>query len=91
MFFLIKLFSFFSKDWISLFKNKKELYKLNRLLFELKVASSLLEQVMDTMVVGPEFTTAYLDDTLLQSENNEQHKNIRAVFQKINKYGFKLG
>ena len=39
---------------------------------------------MDTML-------AYLNDSLLRSDNNEQHKNhIKGVFQKIDEYGFKL-
>lgn len=43
------------------------------------------------MLAGLEFAIAYLDDILLKSENNEQHKkHIKAVFQKINEYGFKL-
>ena len=34
----------------------------------------------------------YLDDIRLRSENDEQHrKHIKAVFQKMDKYGFKLG
>ena len=45
---------------------------------------------MDTMLAGLEFDTAYLDDILLRSENNEQHrKYIKEVFQKIDEYGFK--
>ena len=36
---------------------------------------------MDTILAGLEFATAYLDDILLRSENNEQHsKHIKAVF-----------
>ena len=36
---------------------------------------------MDTMLAGLEFSTAYLDDILLRSENNKQHrKHIKAVF-----------
>ena len=46
---------------------------------------------MNTMLAGLEFDTAYLDDTLLRSENNDQHKKyIKAEFQKIDEYGFKL-
>ena len=67
----------------------KGLFKLKRLPFRLKVAPSLFQQLMDTMLAGLEF--AYLDDILLRSENNEQHtKHIKVVFQKIDEYGFKL-
>ena len=47
---------------------------------------------MDTMLAGLEFSTAYLDEILLKSENNEQNrKHIKAVFQKMDEYDFKLG
>ena len=49
----------------------KGLFKLNHLPLELKVAPSLFQQVMDTMLAALEFATAYLDDILLWSENNE--------------------
>ena len=46
---------------------------------------------MDTMLARLEFATAYLDNILLRSENNEEHKkHIKAVLQKTDKYGFKL-
>ena len=50
----------------------KGLFKLNRIPFGLKVACSLFQQVMDMMLAGLEFVTAYVDDILLRSENNEQ-------------------
>lgn len=54
----------------------KGLYKLNRLPFELKLAPSLFQQIMDTILAGIEFAMVSLDDILLKSENNEEHKNI---------------
>ena len=46
---------------------------------------------METMLAGLEFATANVDSILLRSENNEQHrKHIKAVFQKMDEYGFKL-
>ena len=70
----------------------KGLFKLNCLPFGLKVAPSLFQQVMDTMLAGLEFGRAYQHDILLRSENNEQHrKYTKAVFQKMDEYGFKLG
>lgn len=47
----------------------KGIYKLNRLPFGLKVAPALFQQVMDTMLAGLEFGTAYLDDILVKSKN----------------------
>ena len=70
----------------------KELFKLNNLPFGLKVVLSLFQQVINTILAGLEFATAYLDDILLRSENNKQYrKHIKAVFQKMDEYGFKLG
>ena len=47
---------------------------------------------MDKVLAGIEFSPAYLDDILLRSTNNKQHKkHIKEVFQKIDEYGFKVG
>ena len=55
---------------------QKGLYKLNHLSFGLKAAPSLFQQVMDTMLAGLEFASAYLNDIQLRSENNKKHKNL---------------
>ena len=47
---------------------------------------------MDTMSAVLEFAVAYLDDILIKRENDESRKeHIKAVFQKIDVYGFNLG
>ena len=67
------------------------LYRLGRLLFGLKVAPSLFQQIMDTMLSGLEYAMVYLDDILIKSENFEEHKNhVREVFERIEKYEFKV-
>ena len=67
------------------------LYKFNRLPFGVKVAPSIFQQIMDTMLAGLDFAIAYLDDILIKSENNKQHcEHIREVFKRIDEYGFKL-
>ena len=69
----------------------KGLYKFNRLPFGVKVAPSIFQQVMDTMLAGLDFAIAYLDDILIKSENNKQHcEHVREVFKRIDEYGFKL-
>lgn len=69
----------------------KGLYKFNRLPFGLKVAPSLFQQIMDTMLADLEFAVAYLDDVLIKSKNTKEHlEHIRAVFKKIEEYGFKV-
>ena len=69
----------------------KGLYKLNRLPFGLKVALSLFQQVMDTMLADLYFAVVYLDNILIKSENNNQHcDHIKEVFRRIDDYDFKL-
>lgn len=46
---------------------------------------------MDTMLAGLEFGTAYLDDILVKSKNVQEHKtHIRAIFKRLEDFGFKL-
>ena len=59
------------------------LFSLQHLLFGLKVAASLFQQIIDTMLAGLNFVMAYLDDIQIKSENLEEHKNhVREVFKK---------
>ena len=70
----------------------KGIFKLNHLSFGLKVAPSLFQQIMDTLLAGMEYAIAYLVDIWIKSVNKDQHKtDIRAVFQRIEEYSFKLG
>ena len=68
------------------------LYRLRRLPFGLKVAQSLFQQIMDTMLSGLEYAMAYLDDILIKSENFEEHKSrVQEFFKRIENYRFKVG
>ena len=68
------------------------LYRLRRLPFGLKVAPSLFQQIMDTMLSDLEYAMAFLDDILIKSENFEEHKShVQEVFKRIEKYRFKVG
>lgn len=67
------------------------LFRLKRPPFGLKVAPVLFQQIMDTMLADLGFAIAYLDDILVKSKNVQEHKeHIRAVFQRIEEFGFKL-
>ena len=67
------------------------LYRLRWLPFGLKVAPSLFQQIMNTMLSGLEYAMVYLDDILIKSENFKKHKShVREVFKGIEKYGFKV-
>ena len=70
----------------------RSLYRLRWLPFGLKVALSLFQQIMDTMLSGLEYAMAYLDDILIKSKNFEEHKShVREVFKRFEKYRFKVG
>ena len=47
---------------------KLGLYKFDRLVFGIKVAPAIFQQVMDTMLGGFDFTFAYLDDIVIWSK-----------------------
>ena len=50
------------------------MYKFERLLFRVKVAPGIFQQIMDTMLSRLDFAVAYLDDILTYHDNIEQHK-----------------
>ena len=67
----------------------KELYKFNLFSFEIKVALSTFQQIMDTMLIGLDCTQAYLDDILIKNETRHQHaEDVKIVFERIKEYGF---
>ena len=51
------------------------LYKINRLQYGIKVAPTIFQKIMDTMLADLDFATAYLDDILIKSKNGEDHTN----------------
>ena len=75
----------------------KGLYKFNQFPFEIlgetfKVSPNIFQQIMDTMLAGLDFATAYLNDILIKSKDRKIHfEHIIQVFQRIEEYGFKLG
>ena len=69
----------------------KGLFKFNRLVFGIKVAPAIFQQIIDTMLSGLDFSIGYLDDILMTSETIEQHrKHVFQVFKRINEYGCTL-
>ena len=65
----------------------KRLFKFDRLLFGVKVAPNIFQQIMDAMMAGCDFSVAYLDDILI-SKNRKEH--IVKVFARIKDFGFKV-
>ena len=67
------------------------LLKFNRLPFGIKVAPSIFQQVIDTMLNGLEFSIGYLDDILMKSTNVGEHReHVNKVFERISDFGFTL-
>ena len=67
------------------------LYKFDRLVFGIKVAPAIFQQVMDTMLGGFNFTFAYLDDIVISSKTKELHgEHLNKVFAQIRGFGFKV-
>ena len=67
------------------------LYKFDRLVFGIKVAPAIFQQVMDTMLGGFDFTFAYLDDIVISSKMKELHReHLNKVFAQIRGFGFKV-
>ena len=67
------------------------LFKNQRLPFNVKTAPVVFQQVMDTMLAGRDFATAYLDDILVKSNTIEEHKSfLKKIFERIRKYGLNI-
>jgi len=46
---------------------------------------------MDKMLAGLPFATAYLDDIVVVSHSQDDHRrHLHAIFDRINKYGFRV-
>ena len=59
------------------------LYKINRLQYGIKVVPTIFQKIMDTMLADLDFATAYLDDILIKSKNQEYHaKHVIEVLKK---------
>ena len=67
------------------------LYKFDRLVFGIKVAPAIFQQLMDTMLGGFDFTFAYLDDIVISSKKKELHReHLNKVFAQIQEFRFKV-
>ena len=69
----------------------KGMYKFERLTIGIKLTPAIFQQIKDTMLNELDFAVAYLDDSLINSDNIEQHKkHVHEVFRRIKDYRFKL-
>lgn len=66
-------------------------YAYQRLPFGTKSAPGIFQEIMNKMLAGLPFATAYLDDIIVVSHNQEDHRHhLHAVFDRINDYGFRV-
>jgi hypothetical protein len=64
-------------------------YKYQHLLFGVKSAPGIFQGIMDNMLAGLPFATAYLDDIVVVSRSLDDHRrHLHAIFNRINEYGF---
>ena len=69
----------------------RELYKFDRLVFGIKVAPAIFQQVMDTMLGGFDFNFNYLDDIVISCKTKELHReHLNKVFTQIQEFRFKV-
>ena len=64
------------------------LYEFLRMPFGLKNAAQTFQRLMDTVCRGLEFVFVYLDDILIFSQSQEQHKShLHQLFQRLQEHG----
>jgi transposase InsO family protein len=66
-------------------------YAYQRLPFGTKSAPGIFQEIMNKMLAGLPFATAYLDDIIVVSHSQEEHRrHLHSVFDKISEYGFRV-
>nr|CAD2199217.1 unnamed protein product [Meloidogyne enterolobii] len=69
----------------------KGLFEVQRLPFGVKSAPAIFQKLMDELISGLKGVFAYLDDLIIASENETEHKKILIqLFEGIQKYGLKI-
>ncbi len=59
------------------------LYKFDRLVFGIKVAPAIFQQVMDTILGGFDFTFAYLDDIVISSKTENTYTRFSHKYRNL--------
>jgi hypothetical protein len=66
-------------------------YEYQRFPFGIKSAPGIFQTIMDNMLAGLPFATAYLDDIIVVSRSqDDSRRHLHAVFDRINEYGFRV-
>jgi hypothetical protein len=66
-------------------------YEYQCLPFGVKSAPGIFQAIMDKMLAGLPFATAYLDDIVVVSHSQDDlGRHLHAIFDRINEYGFRV-
>jgi hypothetical protein len=65
-------------------------YEYQRLPFGVKSAPGIFQAIMDKMLAGLPFATAYLDEVVVSRSQDDHRRHLHAVFDRINEYGFRV-
>ncbi|KAL3069993.1 hypothetical protein niasHS_017282 [Heterodera schachtii] len=66
-------------------------FAMERLPFGVKSAPSIFQSIMDKMLAGMNFATAYLDDIIVASRSFADHiQHLKDVFNRLQSYGFRV-
>jgi hypothetical protein len=69
----------------------RSVYAYERLPFGTKSAPGIFQEIMNKMLAGFPFATAYLDDITVVSHSQKYHRcHLHAVFDRMNDYGFRV-
>ena len=64
------------------------LFEANNMMFGLRNAAQTCQRFVDVITRGLDFVYAYIDDFLVASETEEQHRgDLRILFECLNQYG----
>lgn len=67
------------------------LFEFNRMPFGLRNATQTFQRFIDTALRGLKYCHAYIDDVLLTSRNEEEHKqHLEEIFKRMKKYGLSI-
>lgn len=67
------------------------LYEFTRMPFKLRNAEKTFQRFMHQVVRGFDFVYVYLDDIIIFSKTNEEHKNhLRLLFQGLAEFGHRI-
>ncbi|CAG5043554.1 unnamed protein product [Parnassius apollo] len=67
------------------------LFEFPRMTFGLRGAAQTFQRFMNSILQGLDFVFCYLDDLLITSDNEVQHRqHLEIIFKRLNKYGISI-